>query len=446
MLILSLVGFYNGYPLVYSDTRTYIYSGFESFIPKDRPIFYGLFLKLFSFKTSFWFVILVQNYLTAFIIYITLKSIEIIDGKLNTIYYSIVLFLTVFTGIAWYSNQLMPDFLTPILFLALYNFIFNGTLSLLSKTILAALILFAIACHFSHLLISLVFLLVLFFVLKILKEKRELYFKKFALAFTISISSFLLIPTLNFFIEKTFILGKGTHVFFMAHLSDTGILKVFLDDKCAEKEFSDCKLCNEKDSLPQTLDDFLWAKNTLEKTGGWHNSRNEYTKIIKANFTTSKYLLSNIAQSAIYGCIQLTNFKVGNGLVQLNYTGSPHYEQIKWHMKNEVNNYLKSRQNVEITLGNTFDLINNCQALILLICAFLLILSIKFKRELECKSLQLVIVCTIGIIVNAFFTAGLNAPSDRFQAKVIWLLPFAIILAIVKNYTFIQNKLKSLKN
>ena len=37
-LLLSLIGLYNGYPLVYSDTGTYIYSGFDMFIPVDRPL------------------------------------------------------------------------------------------------------------------------------------------------------------------------------------------------------------------------------------------------------------------------------------------------------------------------------------------------------------------------------------------------------------------------
>src|SRR5690554_3684288 len=73
-VILSIVGLYNGYPLVFSDTGTYIYSGFDLFIPNDRPIAYGLLLRLFSLKLSAWFVILFQNLLTAFVVYLTLKS------------------------------------------------------------------------------------------------------------------------------------------------------------------------------------------------------------------------------------------------------------------------------------------------------------------------------------------------------------------------------------
>ncbi|HQP01967.1 MAG TPA: hypothetical protein PK337_06695, partial [Bacteroidia bacterium] len=53
---------YNGFPIVYSDTSTYIASGLELETPFDRPITYGLFLRLFSFNgLSLWFVIFFQG-------------------------------------------------------------------------------------------------------------------------------------------------------------------------------------------------------------------------------------------------------------------------------------------------------------------------------------------------------------------------------------------------
>ena len=39
---------WNGYPIVYSDTSSYIISGFELETLKDRPITYGLFIRATS--------------------------------------------------------------------------------------------------------------------------------------------------------------------------------------------------------------------------------------------------------------------------------------------------------------------------------------------------------------------------------------------------------------
>lgn len=44
LFILSWVLWYNGYPLVYSDTGTYIAGAHEHFVPGDRPQTYGEFI------------------------------------------------------------------------------------------------------------------------------------------------------------------------------------------------------------------------------------------------------------------------------------------------------------------------------------------------------------------------------------------------------------------
>ncbi|HRH39293.1 MAG TPA: hypothetical protein PK760_13165, partial [Flavobacteriales bacterium] len=39
---------YNGYPILYSDTATYVASGMKLDAPMDRPITYGLFIRITS--------------------------------------------------------------------------------------------------------------------------------------------------------------------------------------------------------------------------------------------------------------------------------------------------------------------------------------------------------------------------------------------------------------
>ena len=74
--ILLAVALFNGYPLVYSDSGTYIKSGIEGFVPPDRPIIYGLFIAFFSFEYSLWLVILAQNLLTAFVLFEVFKFLK----------------------------------------------------------------------------------------------------------------------------------------------------------------------------------------------------------------------------------------------------------------------------------------------------------------------------------------------------------------------------------
>ena len=366
-MILMIIGLYNGYPLVYSDTGTYIYSDFDKFIPFDRPITYGLFIKFFSLRYSLWFVIIVQNLLTAFVIHELLKTLNINKNRFTYIYLSILTFLMLFTGISWYSNQIMPDFFAPIFILVIYILLKNENLSWYLKVILYLIIVFSLITHLSHLMIGSV--LIVFMV--ILKYTLKQYFYDIPIKKIISVTiivffSWLILPGINYVVEKKFILSKGSHVFLMAHLNDTGILEKFLKENCSNNEFEDCKLCEYKDSLPNNLGSFIWSSNIIENTGGWINSKDEYNKIITATLKSPKYLFLNICKSLNYGLIQLTKNEIGQGLSAYNH-GSPPYGQIHWRFNDELNNYLNSRQNKWNGVNLKKDTLNTIHLLILIL-------------------------------------------------------------------------------
>lgn len=448
-LILSIIGLFNGYPLVYSDTGTYLYSGFSSFIPKDRPITYGLFIKFFSFSYSAWFVILIQNLITAFVIF---ELINLFIGKnynFKRIYYGILLFLVLFTGIGWYSNQLMPDFFAPLTFLIIFIILKSRNIFSVSNLVLIAILVFSLISHFSHLLIGSTIIagitLIKFFPGNRL---QEISLNRILAVTVIVFSGWLVLPLVNYVVEKQFILSKGSHVFLMAHLNDTGILKKFLDENCKDEEFSDCKICNYKDELPVDLASFIWGQQSIvSKTGGWEESKDEYNKIINATLKRPKYLFMNFYKSFTYGLVQLTRNGIGQGLSAYN-DGSAPYGQIHWRFNHELNNYLNSKQNKWDGQNLNFKLINLLQIAIIIASLFLLILLFTSQLFLQINSTSILfLIYTItAIIINSFVTAGLNSPCERFQARVIWLLPFALILLIVKNQTLIKNFLNSKKS
>ncbi|HPD96235.1 MAG TPA: hypothetical protein PLA24_10115 [Tenuifilaceae bacterium] len=444
-LILSIIGLYNGYPLVYSDTGTYLYSGFDLFVPVDRPIVYGLLIRFFSFKYSAWFIILFQNILTAFILYEVLKSFYFETIRLNRLYLTILLFLTLFTGIGWYSNQLMPDFFAPILILTIYLFIAKDKMSFLSKIALSIILIISSITHFSHLIIGLAIIFTIILIRLIFRKQLEqLPLKRLLLAAAVLLSSWVVLPTVNYLVEKQFILSKGSHVFMMASLDEKGILKHFLDDNCSSPDFQSCKLCQLKDSLPDNIDKFIWWENSIvNKTGGWEKSKDEYNKIIKAIHKRPKYLLSNIFQSTCYGLVQLTKNKIGEGLSAYN-EGSAPYGQIRWRFPYELNNYLNSRQNKWNGANLKLDTLNTIHLLILIVSLFLIIwlFSSPLLRKLNFNSLFFLVFVMLSIVINSFVTAGLSSPYDRYQTRVVWLLPLALIVVLVKNYKLIAKGIK----
>lgn len=444
-IILSTIVFYNGYPLVYSDTGTYIFSGFDSFIPNDRPIIYGLFLKFFSFKFSTWLVVFTQNMLTAFVILETIKLFNLKNYLVNRTYYFSLLFLVLFTGVGWYSNQLMPDFLAPLSILIVFILLTRKKVLDIPGIVLVATLLLSLTSHFSHLLIC-SFIVILLISTKLIFANllKPISLQRIWLVSLLIIAGWLILPTINYTLERKFILSKGSHVFLMAHLNDTGILEKFLNENCENPDFKNCKLCEIKDSLPNNLADFIWDGNTLEKTGGWIDSKEEYKKIIYATLTSHKYLLQNIYRSATYGFIQLTKNEIGQGLSAYNEESAP-YGQIHWRFHDELNNYLNSKQNKWNGNDLNFEKINLIHLIILissLFILFFLFASPALISSIDNNTKKFIVFIILSIIISAFITAGLSSPCERFQARVVWLIPFSIIILFVKNFKIIIKSLK----
>ncbi len=435
-LILSVIGLYNGYPLVYSDTGTYIYSGYDKFIPFDRPITYGLFLKFFSFDCSTWFVIIFQNLITSFVIYEVLKIFFAKSRNFNKLYYVILFFLVITTGIGWYSNQLMPDFFAPLTILVFYTLMLGKNISSYTRAILCLILIYSLITHFSHLVIGSTLLIVVISLKVILKQSlKHISFKRLYFIAAIIFSSWFILPGVNYLAEKQFVLSKGSHVFLMAHLNDTGILEKFLKENCSSKEFKDCRLCNYKDSLPIDIASFIWSSNILTNTGGWENSKDEYNKIITETLKQPKYLFLNIYRSITYGFIQLTKNEIGQGLTAYN-EGSAPYGQIHWRYHNELNNYLNSRQNKWNGVNLKFDILNTFHLILIILSIFLVLIlfTSSIRLKINPNTLEFIIFVIVAIIINSFITAGLNSPCERFQARIVWLLPLSIMILIVYNY------------
>lgn len=438
VLLLSLIAFYNRYPLVDSDSGTYIHSGFEKFVPNDRPVPYGLFVRVFSFNISPWLVILFQNLITVFVVYETFNSFFKTEKYRPLYYYITICFLTFFTGIGWYSNQIMADFFTPLAILSIFLLLKSDEIHAVKKSIIILILLYSLVVHFSHLLIIglLVGTCMIIELYKYRNDKLILKsrMKKYPQLILILTAAFLLLPTINYILEKKFISAKSSHSFLMAHLADAGILEKFLKEKCGSEEYKDCKLCYYQDSIPRDLGAFLWDEHgVFMKTGGWLESKKEYNKIIRGTLTDPKFLMLNLYESLRYGFKQLLKNEIGVGLAPRN-EGSAPYGQIHWRFHGDLDNYLNSRQNksdgAELDL-KTLNIIHR-SLLIISLLTLVYLFAGPWRKKVGKNLSFFVLFVLSAIVINSLVTAGLNSPNDRFQARVVWLLVFAMLMVVFK--------------
>jgi len=396
-----------------------------------------------------WFVIIVQNLITAFVLYEVLKTMNLNEQRFIYSYLSILTFLVLFTGIGWNSNQIIPDFFAPLSILTIFILLKKEELSLFTRVVLYLILIYSLVTHLSHLMICSVLILFVVFLKYTLKKRFDnIPIRRILYVSVIIFSGWIILPGINWLVEKKFIISKASHVILMAHLNDTGILEKFLKENCSSDEFKDCKLCNYKDSLPTTLAAFMWSANIVKNTGGWVNSKEEYKKIINATLKQPEYLFLNIYKSITYGLSQLTMNEIGLKLTPY-LKGSPPYEQIKSRFPYELNNYLNSRQNKWKGANLKLNTLNIFQLFILILSLFIIIylFTTPVLSKLDPKTVTFLLFVILAVIINSFVTAGLNSPTERFQARVIWMVPLALIILVSKNFdTIIKTIISSSDN
>ena len=428
---------HNGYPLVFSDTGTYVNSGFEGTIPIDRPIIYGLFIRHMSLAVTLWGPAIVQCLLMAWLLHVLLRPL--ITEKFTGMYLLIVASLCLITALPWYSGQLMPDIFTSMQLLVLAIVLTRPNISRLLW--LALGILFVLSClvHFSNLFIGLISLLGLLLVLWARPQIREGFpnwKKKSVVLLAWSVLAMLALPSINWLIDREFSLGKGGYTFIIGRMVDSGMLKMYLDDHCGEAKY---RLCEYKDSLPQNSRAFHWDGNSpLYKEGGWGAPEAEYRAIVWGTLTSPKYLALHVWESVLSTPGQLMQNAIGSGLDYGWYRSpeSPPYQVVQRYFPHEFNEYIGSRQCINIwEQGLDLDFFNRVNYWVLAATSLLLLWFMFIDKNMGQASLTpLLYVFLIGVFANAFITSSLAVLADRFSPRVVWLLSLWVLLRIQQRY------------
>ncbi len=137
---------WNGYPIVFADTGTYLSQAIHRYLGWDRPPFYSLFMLPLHATVSTWPVIVAQALLTVWMV----RSVcEVLVPWLRVAWLPVVVLpLAAGTWLPFLVCQLMPDVFTPLLVLTL------GVLARRRGWTLTLFAAFAIAAQQSSLLLG----------------------------------------------------------------------------------------------------------------------------------------------------------------------------------------------------------------------------------------------------------------------------------------------------
>ena len=434
-----------------SDSGAYLMTAQSLSIPLDRSVFYSLYLRglndlmsLFTQPILGEIVVLPPLILLFMGIFQLVKKLfpalpqanpekheYPISLKQRWIFLSMWLSACFLTSMPWFLLQAMPDIFTAIL--CIFVLLFLQTTTLRSSIACALVIIISAVMHNANLITLTVLGIAIWLAWKGYLGKwthplnQYISISKARSLLALSLIPWALLIGSNVWGGKGVTVGKGSHVFFMGKLCENGILKTYLEDECASKPNPFCAF---KDSLPEHTWDFVWnSHGILEKTGGWHHSKELYNQIILGTLSKPKYIALHIQAAISATAQQVVLTHGGDGLTPLD-TSATLAQELKLHYPDEYQGFInESKQQKSQIDFDFYNRIYDGSALVLLLGAVFCL----YRRPNPFLA-TFFGIAALFILCNAFSTACFANILARLNARDFWILPMLSIGIIVQYF------------
>lgn len=417
-LVLALPAIVNGYPLVFYDTADYIAMAatHEPVIYRTMP--YSVLVMPAGLGISLWPVVALQALATAWVLDQARRMLA--PGRSPWLVPVVAALLCLLTALPWYVGQIMPDFLTGLLALCLALVAFGGAdLAPWRRAVLAVIALVAAACHASLTAMAILAAGVAVVLWLLLRRRRPEWTPRPALPVAIAIAGVLTVGLVHFAATGSFYYSRSGDVFLLARAMQDGLVKKYLDEVCPSPDY---KLCQFKDRLPRTANDYLWEYGSiLGDVGGWEHSGPESRRIVIGSLL--RFPLAHLRAALADGAEQFVSFRSGDGTwPQTGYTAAA----IERFYPQDVEAYTASLQQRGRLDFRRMNQIHVPAAVVGVIG--LAVLGWMAWRRGDIAGARFAVAILFFLVANAFICGALSNPGDRYQSRIVWIALFADFL------------------
>jgi hypothetical protein len=420
---------WNGFPIVFADTGTYLSQAIHLYAGWDRPVFYSLFMLPLHATVTVWPVVVVQALLAAWVMWLVCRVL--VPGISGIAFAGGIFVLSVCTWLPWLASELMPDLFTPLLLLVLCLLVREPErLSLWERVVLVGLAAFMIASQQSSLPLACVLIAGLLLLGVVIDRGGPASTRRDSPAIGKGRWLLIVLPpalallglcTVNLATHGRFAVSPFGNVFLLARVIYDGPGMAVLRRDCPVANW---RLCPFLDSFPPTSDDFLWTPaSPLKPAGGAKLVSQDAGAIIQAALLADPVTEVRIALANTLE--QITRFDSGDGLNPWPAQVTPEIERD--FPAREQAAYASARQQAgSLSVPPLLATLHMIVALSgIVACALLLPLALK--RRATCAGFLLAVL--LALPVSAAITGGLSAPHERYQARIMWLPPFIAVLS-----------------
>jgi hypothetical protein len=438
-LFLAWPSFYNGFPLLYPDSMTYLddgrivaralflhhfsdYYGMRSFI-------YSLVILPLHWNQTAWPIVALQCFLVANVLRLVIRSIA---PRLTARYYlALVLLLSLGTSVGWYSSLVLPDILGSVAYLAIYLLAFaRDSISRAERLSLYLIAWWGIASHATHLLLAAALCLLVATMLALQRQSLRR-----VLLSTLEVAAIVALPAASQLALHAYLYGHPSlngerPPFLMARVIADGPGRWYLQQHCGEKTWAICAHVHE---LTDDPDLFLWSPDGIWQSASDSEQKQmlqEEVPLVVATFRA--YPQAQIHRSYADFWKQLTLF----GIYDLDPSGWT-ADQFNTVMPAARSSYFRGRQ-----ARNALPLEMLTALQFWVVMASLGVIAIfgpLLSRSLPSRLALLTAVIAFVVVVNAAITGVLSMPEDRFECRVIWLVPLLAGLYVLAWFTRARN-------
>lgn len=428
---------WNGFPLIFPDSGTYFGIAYGHEYAIDRSSFYGFLLKpvLTSLLgiTGLWLGIFLQCLVVAAGVAVVAR--RVVPGPSIMTLLPVLLALAGVTSVAWHAGQYMPDAFTGVLVLIAWLAASrdpgeNGAPMLwVAATILAL-------THYTHLpLLAAVAAATILSDAAATRAWRSALGRGGAAIVSVGIASAVLI-TANGLALGRWSLTPLAPAFLFARLTEDGLTKPWLRDNCGNA--APHELCAIRDDIPDDSQLLLWGSVTPYATRIWYPpsdaERWKWIDMLGAanNGAVAARPLAFAANSLRGGAEQFASFQALDDLCPASCSGqtSGPVHALAVHRPDAVPALRASRQVSGTMAVGPIRAVTTPVAILAMSMVPLLLFGAVRRRDALAASL--VIATTVALATNALLAGALSDVHDRYQSRIVWIVPFVVVLVIAR--------------
>ncbi len=436
----------NGYPFIFTDTGTYLWSSVRFEVSQDRPIGYSLVLRAVdtanpvryprtaapdasrrelianSLPNSLWGVIAFQAFGASYLL-VTLAEIVLEKVRRRALWILVILGLTTLTtAVSIYAGAIMPDILTGWLFLGAC--VFFAALNRIDRGLGAACFAIAVFAHNSHVPLALVMLIFIAVSVIAVPRLRARYLKQVAQLGGVLAAVLVSILLVNAALGAGLVLGRGTSTFLLNRFAEAGVLTKTLAADCATNNWQLCAYRAPIAAHRGELSWYLYGEGNPSDQVGWDKGIPEQQTVVQHAL---QCCLSDIAvTSAAESWKQFWTISMAGNYVYLD----DHWNAvlaIKSLYPNELPAFQAStQQSKQPIISHLLPFDEQASQLIFLALGLCLLIVTVWARS--ALSAALLASGFFFLIFNAMITGAVGHAEGRYQGRIFWLIPFLVWL------------------